>query len=167
MKMRKPSPAQIGLLLAAALLTALLLHELTASPPSFGNAGSEIAEPVATPAAAAAAQGGLTLPPIQDFAEADARPLFSPLRRPPRAEAGNMAAAPPPPMNVALIGIIMGPEERIAIVRTPSSPTTVNARIGKTLDGWEFVEIEADHVVLKSGSTEQEVRLRQNDQGQP
>jgi hypothetical protein len=166
MKMRKPSPAQIGLLLAAALLTALLLHELTASPPSFAKAGSEIAGSVATPAAAAAAQDGLALPPIQDFAETDARPLFSPLRRPPRAEAGNMAAAPPP-MNVALIGIIMGPEERIAIVRTPSSPTTVNARIGKTLDGWELVEIEADHVVLKSGSTEQEVRLRQNGQGQP
>lgn len=78
------------------------------------------------------------------------RPLFSQTRRPtppklaaaePQAQAS--PALPPPPLAATLLGIIISPDVKSAVVRM-SSGKSVTVIEGGSIDGWELKRIEPD-----------------------
>lgn len=95
-----------------------------------------------------------TPPPQSRFAAIDARPIFSPARKPieSMAVAGTSATATPP--DVALVGVILDGKTQLALLKREGAPFAESAAIGSSFDSWEVTEITPDHVVLHSGSQE-------------
>jgi|GEM_PF-2676347 hypothetical protein len=97
----------------------------------------------------------------------EARPLFTPDRRPPKPVpvAAPVAAAPPPSppappppepgLSLTLLGIVDGPEGRIAIIREKAGGEVARATEGSKIDRWELHQITSDHVVLVIDGTTQ------------
>lgn len=85
------------------------------------------------------------------------RPLFSPTRRPPPPPAPAFVAppvvvmAPAPVMapDLAVSGVIVGTDTRIAIVKRPSDAVFTRLTPGSKIDGWTVSAIEPRAVVLK------------------
>jgi hypothetical protein len=107
----------------------------------------------------------VTQPIESDFSAISERPVFSATRRPPPPPSVAAAAAPtpaappvpPPPVNVILIGIMIEPGKNFAVLKTPSSPTTLTVSEGDTVNGWQVGEILADRVVFRINASEQEI----------
>lgn len=87
------------------------------------------------------------------------RPLFAPDRRPP--EAGSPAAANSPATPAALDGLVLtgiigAGEDRIAIVEPAGPPRpgaeSLSLRVGGELRGWTVEAIEADRILLVTGT---------------
>lgn len=113
--------------------------------------------------------GDFKLPPIKEFSEITARPIFNPSRR--QANAVQRVARrthrkpkPPRPARTSLaqmrlLGILINGGERQAFVTTP--------RIGKgawlaenaSFEGWKILRIEDNRIVLKSGTDRRELSL--------
>jgi hypothetical protein len=93
-------------------------------------------------------------PPQSSFAAIDARPIFSPARKPieSTAVAGTSSAATPP--DVALIGVILDGKTQLALLKREGAPFAESTAVGASVDGWEVTEITPDHVVLRSGAQE-------------
>ena len=51
--------------------------------------------------------------------------------------------------SVEVRGIILGDNHRVAIVKRPSSPQTVDVAVGSDIDGWTVAEILARGIVLR------------------
>lgn len=105
-------------------------------------------------------------PPSEaSFAAIDARPLFSPTRKPidvPQAAggpAGSGPSAPPPLLNVVLVGVILDGEKQLALVKVQGAPFAASLKVGATLDGWQVKEIASDKVVFHAGTAEQVLGL--------
>jgi hypothetical protein len=80
------------------------------------------------------------------------RPLFSPSRRPvppppPPVEQAPAVAAPLPPPNVTLFGIVVDDEGARAIVRSGSDKVD-RVQIGDHIHGWTVSQIEGRRLVL-------------------
>lgn len=97
------------------------------------------------------------------FAVINERSLFDPKRQPvkPRAISGpgngEEAAAPP---QFQLVGVILDAQKRLAMVKSARSPLAIAIAVGENIDGWEVKAIEADRVILRSGSGETTVMLK-------
>lgn len=141
------------------LLGAMAIVDLAAAPRHW--ALPALAPP---PTAGPAAAPQILPPPREEFAESLERPLFSASRRPPpaapaknqadgRAQAQRAAAG-----SLALIGTIIGPQTRIALIRNGSAPTQ-RVTPGQSVEGWEIVEITKDRVVLRGGGSQQELTV--------
>jgi hypothetical protein len=91
-------------------------------------------------------------PPQSSFAAIDARPIFSPARKPieSTAVAGTGIAAAPP--DVMLIGVILDGKTQLALLKREGAPFAESTAVGGSVDGWEVTEITPDHVVLRSGA---------------
>lgn len=83
------------------------------------------------------------------------RPLFSPTRHPPIVPVAAPPPQPPepvaptpPPPTATLIGVVIGPSTRMAIVTSGSAEKPVTVRPGLSLGGWTVENIEPDRVVL-------------------
>jgi general secretion pathway protein N len=115
--------------------------------------------PAAPPLPAAAA---FQPPPIAAFEEVMARPLFAPSRQPPpdAPDAPALAAPPAPELGFELVGVVISPEEALALVRQPGMPDLVRAGIGRTVAGWTVERIEPDRVLFRAGDSVEELVLR-------
>ena len=172
----KPGIAPLAIAIAiaiAAVIAAggLLVVELYRPPPEFASPTDGAILPESSPAS------GLPEPLI--VTELDARPLFSADRRPPKAEPPPIIAPPlppppppPPPVPEAdtaltLLGIVNGPEGRIAIIRPKAGGQIARLTEGETVDRWQLRQIAPDHVTLVIEGAVQELGFPSPTEGRP
>ncbi len=89
----------------------------------------------------------------------DNRPIFDPSRQSAAAEAPPMMAQTAP-SSFKLVGIISGPQNRIALIQDSNSKGLVNATVGDIVSNWLVREIYTDHVILEGKGMRQEIWLR-------
>lgn len=126
---------------------------------------SDAVAPVAAVAVAVAALPpaiALEPPPASAFDGVLARPLFAPSRRPPPdAPAPQVDEVPEAaPFEIELVGVVITGDERLALVRQPGLPVLVRVETGAAIGGWTVEAIEPDHVLFRSGTRLEEIRLR-------
>lgn len=125
-------------------------------PTTIGIAAVKPAKIPALPAAET-----FSMPPIEDFGETLDRPLFSKIRRPP-APAPDAPAQEPEKkqkVKVRLAGVIISPEERVALVQEPRAREITRLRVGQEIEGWVLESILADRIVLRFGEVREEVKI--------
>ncbi|MGA7713062.1 MAG: hypothetical protein WCA81_14250 [Rhizomicrobium sp.] len=137
------------------LLGAAVLYECAAPLQAFNPPALELKKHQI------AATAAFFSPPSEaSFSAIDARPLFSPSRKPidvPQApgESGLGSAVPPLPSNVSLVGVIIDGDRQLALIKTQGAPFAESLRVGAVIDGWKVTEIAPDKVVLRAGTAEQ------------
>lgn len=155
MKLPMP-PVPAGLLLLATVLTIDLLYQASAPLREFHPTLSTIKFPSVAPARHAE----FVVPPAVAYSEIDERPIFSPQRKPmgPQLSDVDMSATGTP-SNLALVGIIAGPDKRIAILKTAGSAAAQNVSVGDTIEGWRVTRIESNYIMLHKDSSDQDAKL--------
>lgn len=103
--------------------------------------------------ASAAKPAAYAPPSIVLFADIDARPLFSSARKPLQdlTQTGGGAAAT---SDFVLVGVILGGERAVALLRNKSTSATVSATVGDLVAGWRVARIDATTVTLRDNSGE-------------
>jgi len=109
------------------------------------------------------------LPPQNEFAAIDERPLFNDDRKPTPEDATDNTAdntPPPSPLNISLTGTIMvgKPELHMAMVRENGKTTSIALKEGMPLPGdqgaWTLSRVKSRSVVFRSSTGEEaEVEL--------
>ncbi|HEX4303126.1 MAG TPA: hypothetical protein VHZ78_10055 [Rhizomicrobium sp.] len=134
-----------GILLGVSLtLGAAIAYE------SFAPADPVVVETPRPPAhhAPAAPPPVYAPPPIELYADIDARPPFSAARTPLQdpAAAGAAGAA----SDFVLSGVIIGGARAVALLRNRTTSATTSAVVGDLVNGWRVAQIDATSVTLKS-----------------
>ena len=160
-------PSLLPMLSAGAAIASaiVLLIELRSPDPVFPSPSAEV---LPTPRSLQAER-----PPTLVTTELGSRPLFTPGRRPvmveppaPPSPTPVLSSPPPPPppppppeagTGLTLLGILNGPEGRIAIIRIKSSGDVERLMEGATVDRWLLQQILSDHVLLSIGSATQQL----------
>ena len=116
-------------------------------------------EPAKIPALPAAQ--AFQMPPIEDFGETLDRPLFSKIRRPPPPAPDAPADKPEKKqtVKVRLAGVVISPEERVALVQEPRAREITRLKVGQEIEGWVLEAILADRIVLRFGELREEVKI--------
>jgi len=150
------TPMQQGLAGLCGLLGSILAWQLLA--PSTTREVPTIAW---HPSGLDVALGSVPSPPANTFGRINERPIFNPTRKPvtPTPKAGEAPARPP---DATLIGVIIDGQNRLALVRTSASPLEVSVTVGASLGPWTVTTIEPDHISLRAGTNETEIRLNAN-----
>lgn len=148
--------ASAGLVVFAAGLTAWLAVE------------AELATPLTPEAAmlpASAVPISRALAPITEFAAIIDRPIFVPSRRPlpkvlPVASVveTKAAAVVVPTLPLALVGVLISPDGRFAVLRSPDGTSRTVAE-GATVDGWQLKQVTAERALFNSGLTNTEMKF--------
>ncbi len=102
-------------------------------------------------------------PPVfAEFSEALERPLFAPSRRPPTVAAPTIVESAPQQQafGFELVGVAISPEERFALIRQDGVADLQRVSLGRSLNGWQIEQIEADHVIFRAGETVRQINLR-------
>lgn len=138
-------------LLGSVAVHQLLSHPFASARPQ-GSAGQD-------DDAAAAERRGWTMPPASEFAVVVQRPLFTPGRRPPR-EPGERAADVKPQARPAMLlgAVVSSPERKLALLEGRAGVVLVPE--GADVEGWQLVEIHAEHVILRAGGARYRVNLK-------
>jgi len=116
--------------------------------------------------------GRSALGPLELYAEAINRPLFSPDRKPARVKVGNDADAQQP-LNVVLTSVIITPTLRMAIVRDNASSKSLRVREGQPLEGgpagWRLVAVSPRQAVFEGaqGQTTLDLGVFDGQGGEP
>lgn len=162
--MRVPvTNAQAALLFLCGLLLTALIYELAAplaslQPPQIRlhRKTAAIAEPQA-----------FVAPSSVSFAAIDERPVFNPLRQPIAQTPlpGDTASATAPPVNVALIGIIVDGQNRLALIKMPGAAFASSVAVGGDIGGWQVSQITPDGIVLHSGASDYTIKLNGSGSG--
>jgi len=102
-----------------------------------------------------------TLGPVRKYAAIAERPLFTPGRRPTKA--------PPPPAqpkvgrqslkSIVLTGILIGPDKKVALIRSAKSPKPQSLGEGATVGGWRLEKVLADRILLSAGEQTAEIAI--------
>ena len=101
--------------------------------------------------------------PVSAFSETLARPLFHASRKPaPRIDTPAPEAPSVESPNLKLVGVVIVPEGRSALVRLPKSKELVEVLVGERIEGWRLDSIETDRIVLKSGKASATYRIDAN-----
>jgi hypothetical protein len=101
-----------------------------------------------------------TATPITAFSETLARPLFHASRKPAPKLATAMPDAPAVDSpTLKLVGVVIVPEGRSALVRIPNTTGLVEVSIGERIEGWRLETIDTDRIVLKSGKASATYRI--------
>lgn len=111
-----------------------------------------------------------SMPPLENFAETLARPLFMNTRRPPEPGAEPVAlepvSKPEPPkptpklVGVELSGIVITSASRVALIRSGRGREVVRVTEGEEIDGWTVETIDPDRVVLRQDDAFEELTLK-------
>ena len=112
------------------------------------------------PAAVLPAEPAFALPPLEEFSETVARPLFLPSRRPlaPAEDAPKPAAVT---RNLfTLMGVIISADERMALVKRRKTGEVLRLVEGQRVDGWLVEAIMPDRVTLRQGEATEDVVLK-------
>jgi general secretion pathway protein N len=106
------------------------------------------------------------LPPESQFAATQSRPLFNADRKPTPDTPDEPAVPPPPkvPLNIALTGIILTPQLRLAMVHDKLKNRDVALKEGMPMEGdqggWVLTKIHARSAVFRESSGDEvEVEL--------
>jgi len=146
--------AQILLGLACAALAGIIYEELD-QPALEPAANAALAPPVIRQSATPVAAPSFTMPPLRSYAEVTARPLFAETRRPPPAA----PRGPPAQLSsFTLIGIIMSESAGHALIEHGQPPRLDRVVEGQELDGWTIERILPGKVVLRYGSTREDIK---------
>lgn len=101
---------------------------------------------------------------IGDYAAILARPLFIPDRRTymPVTKTAEKVLAPVAPAlpRVQLKGVIMTPEQKIAVLENTPDRKTIYVQQGENISGWYVSKLTKDKIVLSNGDTNHEFLLR-------
>jgi len=84
--------------------------------------------------------------------------VFSQSRRPETAASDNPAARRTLD-GLILMGTVIGPSRRSALLRVPESPTLQTVLEGQEVAGWTLEKVLPDRVVLRSGGDSMEVSI--------
>jgi len=150
---------RLDVLLAAGCLAAGGALYAEAPRPPFAPAATLSAVVVAPPPAPAPSW---TMPPADAFAPIVARPLFSEGRRPPpKLAPAAAAAAELRALSLAVTAIVLAPDRRLAVVETaPGKTQTQTLSVGDAIDGWQLVEIAAEHLVFEGDGQRRRIALK-------
>jgi len=110
--------------------------------------------PSLPPTPSAQADPAYTLPPLEAYRAIEARPLFWASRRPIAAAEGAAAA----PSDLALLGVVEGKGETVALIRHGQPPRVERVHEGATVEGWTVTKVALGGVVLVNGGTEAELK---------
>ncbi|HEY1629822.1 MAG TPA: hypothetical protein VGF56_00805 [Rhizomicrobium sp.] len=145
-----------GLFLIAASLAAILVYQSTAPVASI-ETHQIVAEPHIVPLSASLPR--YEPPPPDAFAMINARPLFSPSREAvvEAAETGTTSRQPP---DVSLVGVAIGMNKSVALLKSPNAQAATSAVVGQVIDGWRLMRIDPDKVVFAANGTEYTVKIR-------
>ncbi len=154
MKLPLP-PVPAGLMLLSLVLCVDLLYQISAPPEEFHPAPTTLRLPTAAPGTHKA----FMPPPETDFSEIDGRSMFSPQRKPMQSLLSDYGGSEGNASDLALVGIIMGPDKRIAVLKTTGSAAAQNVSVGGTIRGWRVTRIESDYIVLHANSGDQDVKM--------
>jgi len=104
-------------------------------------------------------ESSLSVPPRETYSEVVARPIFSPTRRPAVAAAEVAVPAVSEPLDADLVGVVIWPSQRLALVRPNSGDRVLQVPEGGAVSGWIVVTIEPGRIVLGQGGSEREHHL--------
>jgi hypothetical protein len=93
-------------------------------------------------------------PDISNFEEVISRPLFTQTRRPLAHTSESGAAPPPETLNFDLLGVVISPVGRTALLRPKPSGELLRVVEGQTVAGWEVRAIKPTEIVLGRGKTD-------------
>lgn len=99
------------------------------------------------------------LPPLEALSETVERPLFRPDRRPPTIEEVEEAEPNAESGIFSLIGIIVSPTERIALVKVRGSQNVLQLSEGQQANGWTVLQIHPGEVVFESNDQTETIEL--------
>lgn len=133
---------------------AIVFFEL--EPPLADPGARAAARAQQKPAVAAAIEPRFTMPPLRDFGEVLARPVFSETRRPPAPEAAASGATAP----FALVGVVLSAKDRHALLEHGLPPHIDRVAEGQEVDGWTLEAVQLDRVVLRRGDNRVEVKAK-------
>jgi general secretion pathway protein N len=110
--------------------------------------------------------------PVRALSATRERPIFSPSRRPPPPVIANVpvakplavpvAAAPPEPLALRLIGTIATPNGGIAILSEDSVRPSIRLRLGESHSGWVLREVQSREVSLEKGDRIETIVLQRD-----
>jgi len=104
-------------------------------------------------------------PPIERFAAALDRPLFSPDRRPPEDEPTGTGVVEDRALSATLQGILFATSGSVALLTAVGESSSVRVSEGDLFLGWRLLEIHPDNVVF--GRDEETVALELIYKAQP
>lgn len=122
-------------------------------PVKFGRPDSgsaSVAKPPLRPSVGA--------PPLRGFAETLKRPLFSESRRPAPPGTARSTVAPTA-LPLRLIGVIITPDRRTALIRESRSAEITELAVGQSVQGWSLERVLPDRVVMRSGEIRETYKL--------
>jgi Type II secretion system protein C len=150
-----------------AVLATLVVWEISAlaeeeavspsSSPADAGAGPVLVEDV---------QAEFSLPPLGHYSEIVERPLFTTDRKPPAAvpeEEQAVAAGPMVSLPWRLVGVVITPQRRQAILQGGAANTTLHVEPGMQVDQWRVAEVQPDRIVLAMGSQQEQLLLHDYD----
>lgn len=134
---------------------------LTQPPPS---AALVTEMPKDTPAIAQPQVAFFLPPAIETFSEILDRPLFTEGRQPPPEPEVEVAkpVEKQVPLQLALEGVAITPEERIAVVRDLRTKKLLRLAEGSKHQGWELESVHASGVTLRRGEQTRDLELEIN-----
>lgn len=97
-----------------------------------------------------AIQPPFVLPAQSQFAVAAERPVFSASRRPPPVSTGTPVALLPPP-RIAVIGVILDSQHRLALIKSAGIHFAAAMTIGSHIAGWTIERIDVHGITLSVG----------------
>ena len=133
--------------------------------PALAKAATAIAVAVCVagataPALAQTAERSLpALPPIETLSETVERPLFRADRRPAAVEETPEEVEDAESGLFTLVGIIVAPTQRIALVKVRGSPEVLQLSEGQQANGWTVVQIRPEEVVFESDDKTETIEL--------
>ena len=99
-------------------------------------------------------------PSARTFDAINDRPIFAPDRKPLAPPPVGTSSAPPPLPSISLVGVILDSNTQLALIRSAASPLEVSYAVGASVDGWQLTEIDAEKIVLRYGSSVDEIELK-------
>ena len=114
----------------------------------------------ASPALAqSAAEPFASLPPIESLSETIERPLFLPDRRPPSLDELQQEVENVESGLFTLVGIIVSPRQRIALVKVRGSQDVLQLSEGQQANGWTVLQINPGDVIFESKDKTETIEL--------
>ena len=101
----------------------------------------------------------LAVPALEDLNAIADRPIFSQSRRPVQITEQASPTAPPPTLQIDLVGVVIWRAQRFALVRSQRDSTITRIGEGGKFEGWTAVGIGPERLLLRNGDNEQELRL--------
>jgi general secretion pathway protein N len=163
---RSPSRTAGVLILVCAGLLALILVQLDQTPLSRAARSTPAAAPDRTPVVDLEAKDlQFEMPALSLYSDIEARPLFSPTRRPPPPEETPIEeeeAPAPVTRDLVLRGVATAGTERVALIEERATSKLVRAIEGQSVGGWRVTAIREKAVELEGRGDQLVLELEQD-----